>query len=264
MSKPRSRKDNTVTQSTEQTSAAALDNAATIGAAETTASAESTAAAGKDAGLPVIEATNGAAEQTNQGAEHPGTEQAPAATEAPVVTDAPVVQDTAAADAAAADEAVAELSEVDAAIAAALASQSPVLRSLGTIFTNYHANMGKSKGTDTAVIVEQNLQLWAGLRSMLNDVSVFRDAMRFTLTVFRNNNDGAFDLKLVLRGIDAANSRLNEEHRRAYTGLVTLLTTAAGMNNPKGVSKVVDVAKALESSVFTGDARQRVIGFFAS
>lgn len=258
MSKPRSRKDNTVTQSTEQTSAAALDNAAAIGAAETTASAESTAAAGKDADLPVIEATNGAAEQTNQGAEHPGAEQAP------VVTEAPVVQDTAAADAAAADEAVAELSEVDAAIAAALASQSPVLRSLGTIFTNYHANMGKSKGTDTAVIVEQNLQLWAGLRSMLNDVSVFRDAMRFTLTVFRNNNDGAFDLKLVLRGIDAANSRLNEEHRRAYTGLVTLLTTAAGMNNPKGVSKVVDVAKALESSVFTGDARQRVIGFFAS
>ena len=72
MSKPRSRKDNTVTQSTEQTSAAALDNAAAIGAAETTASAESTAAAGKDAGLPVIEATNGAAEQTNQGAEQPG------------------------------------------------------------------------------------------------------------------------------------------------------------------------------------------------
>lgn len=254
MSKSRSRKDNTVTQSTEQTSAAALDNAAATGAAETSASAESTA----DAGLPVNDATDGAAEQTNQGAEQPGTEPAPAATEAPVV------QDTAVADAAVADEAAAELSEVDAAIAAALASQSPVLRSLGTIFTNYHANMGKSKGTDTAVIVEQNLQLWAGLRSMLNDVSVFRDAMRFTLTVFRNNNDGAFDLKLVLRGIDAANSRLNEEHRRAYTGLVTLLTTAAGMNNPKGVSKVVDVAKALESSVFTGDARQRVIGFFAS
>lgn len=193
------------------------------------------------------------------------TESAPEVTQSPVVEES--VAETEVAKEPSQEESVAEPAEqsaIETAIAQAKASSSTTMASLGTIFANYRATMGNSKGTDMTVIVEQNMQLWAGMRAMVNDPHVFRDAMRFTMAVFGDNADGAFELRLLLRGIDVVNTRLNEDHRRAYIGLMTLLSTAAGMNNPKTVGKVVDVSKALESTVFSNEARQRVTGFFAS
>lgn len=147
----------------------------------------------------------------------------------------------------------------------ALKSESKTISMLARTFQTYMQTMGKSKATDRTVIIEQNLQLWAVLRMIANnDQEVFRDSMNYIMSVFRENEDDAFTLPMLLRNVDTPQSRLNTAHRDGYKGIMALISTAAGINNPKDVGKMINIAKALESEVFTVEARQRLTGYFAA
>lgn len=196
----------------------------------------------------------------------PAAEQAAPAEASQEVTEQPAAESAAAESAAAASEEPAaeqEVSEIDQVINSAIAFDNDVISALGRVLQGYVAKMGKSKGTDYADIIEQNTQLWVVLRKAVNTGSSFRDSMRLILMVFRLNPDGAFSLPMLLRGIDGVNSRLNADHRAGYTGLVTIIEAASRLANPSKVGQMINLSSALQSSVFTDEARQRVVGFFS-
>jgi uncharacterized protein (DUF2267 family) len=156
---------------------------------------------------------------------------------------------------------------IDDAIEFALNSEDNAQRTLGLVFKNYREMMGRTKATDMADIIEQQAQLWSGLRAGISSKSSFRDCVQFILSVFRENQDGAFTLPMLLRGVDVVGEngpRFNATHREAYVGLVSLLEAAAGMNNPQQVAKTINVAQALKSEAFSAETRQRLIGFFTA
>lgn len=191
----------------------------------------------------------------------PADEQAAPAEVSQEVTEQPAAESAAAASEEPAAEQ--EVSEIDQVINSAIAFDNDVISALGRVLQGYVAKMGKSKGTDYADIIEQNTQLWVVLRKAVNTGSSFRDSMRLILMVFRLNPDGAFSLPMLLRGIDGVNSRLNADHRAGYTGLVTIIEAASRLANPSKVGQMINLSSALQSSVFTDEARQRVVGFFS-
>lgn len=161
-------------------------------------------------------------------------------------------------------EAADDRSAVDKAIEHYLVSPNRPLKTLAIVLKAYREHMGKSKATDFEVQVDQQVQLWTALRSSMNSGDAFRDCFQFLVETFRENQDGAFELHMLMRGVDSVRSPLNQAHRKGYVGLVTVLTAAAGLNNPKDVGRQIDLNQALNSDVFTSEARQRLIGLFTA
>lgn len=147
-------------------------------------------------------------------------------------------------------------------IAAALQSPNRNIQMVAKVLGAYRDAQGRSKPVDTQTLHDRQLQLWAAVRAALYEVNAFRDVMDLILVFFRDNRDGAFDLDMLLRTVDLTTSRLNGAQRQAYTGLMTLLTVAAGLNNPADVKKKVNLVQAINPEIFSGDSRMRILGYF--
>lgn len=199
-------------------------------------------------------ATEGATEPTTAPA---APEHTPEPTAAPVVE----VQNAAPAIAPTANTVLREKSEFEQYLDAVRANGSTVMLTVLDLLTNYQEIMGRNTVTTEATINQQQGALWRAVRAVLNSSEDFERGFQLLINFFREHSkDGAFQHHLLYRGFE--HTTLNGETSKAFQKILTVITTAAEHKNRSSVTKSIDLARAMDSTVFSDEARSRVIGFF--
>lgn len=251
MSKPR--KGNTVntttqaptTQVTEQQTAAETQTstevqAATEQTAEQQASAESTEAA---APAP--------APEENQAAE-PGAELAAAAA-------APAAETS--------DKLLKPLTEIEKLIEKAKADGDNTIANVVAVCTAYREALHPSKMVDKDILRTHQLAFFRMVRDVLQSPSYYTHGLNVLLSYLREDSDGegALSVPFMMRGFDDQTlATMPEDNRQLFWGFVTLLTTAAGLNDPKGTYRKVSMKVFQETTKLTPEMKQRLVSFFSS
>ena len=249
MSKPR--KGNTVntttqapaTQVTEQQTAAETQTstevqAATEQTAEQQASAESTEAAAP-------------APEENQAAE-PGAELAAAAA-------APAAETS--------DKLLKPLTEIEKLIEKAKADGDNTIANVVAVCTAYREALHPSKMVDKDILRTHQLAFFRMVRDVLQSPSYYTQGLNVLLSYLREDSDGAGALSVpfMMRGFDDQTlATMPEDNRQLFWGFVTLLTTAAGLNDPKGTYRKVSMKVFQETTKLTPEMKQRLVSFFSS
>ena len=249
MSKPR--KGNTVntttqaptTQVTEQQTAAETQTstevqAATEQTAEQQASAESTEAAAP-------------APEENQAAE-PGAELAAAAT-------APAAETS--------DKLLKPLTEIEKLIEKAKADGDNTIANVVAVCTAYREALHPSKMVDKDILRTHQLAFFRMVRDVLQSPSYYTHGLNVLLSYLREDSDGegALSVPFMMRGFDDQTlASMPEDNRQLFWGFVTLLTTAAGLNDPKGTYRKVSMKVFQETTKLTPEMKQRLVSFFSS
>ncbi len=251
MSKPR--KGNTVntttqaptTQVTEQQTAAETQTstevqAATEQTAEQQASAESTEAA---APAP--------APEENQAAE-PGAELAAAAA-------APAAETS--------DKLLKPLTEIEKLIEKAKADGDNTVANVVAVCSAYREALHPSKMVDKDILRTHQLAFFRMVRDVLQSPSYYTQGLNVLLNYLREDSDGkgALSVPFMMRGFDDQTlASMPEDNRQLFWGFVTLLTTAAGLNDPKGTYRKVSMKVFQETTKLTPEMKQRLVSFFSS
>ena len=249
MSKPR--KGNTVntttqaptTQVTEQQTAAETQTstevqAATEQTAEQQASAESTEAAAP-------------APEENQAAE-PGAELAAAAA-------APAAETS--------DKLLKPLTEIEKLIEKAKADGDNTIANVVAVCTAYREALHPSKMVDKDILRTHQLAFFRMVRDVLQSPSYYTQGLNVLLSYLREDSDGegALSVPFMMRGFDDQTlATMPEDNRQLFWGFVTLLTTAAGLNDPKGTYRKVSMKVFQETTKLTPEMKQRLVSFFSS
>ena len=249
MSKPR--KGNTVntttqaptTQVTEQQTAAETQTstevqAATEQTAEQQASAESTEAAAP-------------APEENQAAE-PGAELAAAAA-------APAAETS--------DKLLKPLTEIEKLIEKAKADGDNTIANVVAVCTAYREALHPSKMVDKDILRTHQLAFFRMVRDVLQSPSYYTQGLNVLLNYLREDSDGkgALSVPFMMRGFDDQTlASMPEDNRQLFWGFVTLLTTAAGLNDPKGTYRKVSMKVFQETTKLTPEMKQRLVSFFSS
>lgn len=251
MSKPR--KGNTVntttqaptTQVTEQQTAAETQTstevqAATEQTAEQQASGENTEAA---APAPTSE--------ENQAAE-PGAELAAAAA-------APAAETS--------DKLLKPLTEIEKLIEKAKADGDNTIANVVAVCTAYREALHPSKMVDKDILRTHQLAFFRMVRDVLQSPSYYTHGLNVLLSYLREDSDGegALSVPFMMRGFDDQTlATMPEDNRQLFWGFVTLLTTAAGLNDPKGTYRKVSMKVFQETTKLTPEMKQRLVSFFSS
>ena len=249
MSKPR--KGNTVntttqaptTQVTEQQTAAETQTstevqAATEQTAEQQASAESTEAAAP-------------APEENQAAE-PGAELAAAAA-------APAAETS--------DKLLKPLTEIEKLIEKAKADGDNTVANVVAVCSAYREALHPSKMVDKDILRTHQLAFFRMVRDVLQSPSYYTQGLNVLLNYLREDSDGkgALSVPFMMRGFDDQTlATMPEDNRQLFWGFVTLLTTAAGLNDPKGTYRKVSMKVFQETTKLTPEMKQRLVSFFSS
>ncbi len=251
MSKPR--KGNTVntttqaptTQVTEQQTAAETQTSTEVQAAteqttEQQASGESTEAA---APAP--------APEENQAAE-PGAELAAAAA-------APAAETS--------DKLLKPLTEIEKLIEKAKADGDNTIANVVAVCTAYREALHPSKMVDKDILRTHQLAFFRMVRDVLQSPSYYTHGLNVLLSYLREDSDGegALSVPFMMRGFDDQTlATMPEDNRQLFWGFVTLLTTAAGLNDPKGTYRKVSMKVFQETTKLTPEMKQRLVSFFSS
>ena len=251
MSKPR--KGNTVntttqaptTQVTEQQTAAETQTSTEVQTAteqttEQQASAESTEAA---APAP--------APEENQAAE-PGAELAAAAA-------APAAETS--------DKLLKPLTEIEKLIEKAKADGDNTIANVVAVCTAYREALHPSKMVDKDILRTHQLAFFRMVRDVLQSPSYYTHGLNVLLSYLREDSDGegALSVPFMMRGFDDQTlATMPEDNRQLFWGFVTLLTTAAGLNDPKGTYRKVSMKVFQETTKLTPEMKQRLVSFFSS
>ena len=251
MSKPR--KGNTVNtttqapaaQVTEQQTAAETQTstevqAATEQTAEQQASAESTEAA---APAP--------APEENQAAE-PGAELAAAAA-------APAAETS--------DKLLKPLTEIEKLIEKAKADGDNTIANVVAVCTAYREALHPSKMVDKDILRTHQLAFFRMVRDVLQSPSYYTQGLNVLLNYLREDSDGkgALSVPFMMRGFDDQTlASMPDENRQLFWGFVTLLTTAAELNDPKTTYRKVSMKVFQETTKLTPEMKQRLVSFFSS
>jgi hypothetical protein len=111
------------------------------------------------------------------------------------------------------------------------------------------------------VITQQQGVLWRSIRTVLNSADDFEHGFQLLINFARQYREtGAFQHHLLFRGFDY--TKMNAETSKAFQKVLAIITAAAEHKSRSTVTKTIDLARAMEGSVFTDEARSRVIGFF--
>lgn len=251
MSKPR--KGNTVntttqaptTQVTEQQTAAETQTSTEVQAAteqttEQQASGENTEAA---APAPTPE--------ENQAAE-PGAELAAAAA-------APAAETS--------DKLLKPLTEIEKLIEKAKADGDNTIANVVAVCTAYREALHPSKMVDKDILRTHQLAFFRMVRDVLQSPSYYTHGLNVLLSYLREDSDGegALSVPFMMRGFDDQTlATMPEDNRQLFWGFVTLLTTAAGLNDPKGTYRKVSMKVFQETTKLTPEMKQRLVSFFSS
>ncbi len=191
------------------------------------------------------------ASQDNTTEQTPEPTPAPTPAPAPAPTSAPAV----------AGDVLREKSDFEQYLDAIRANGSVNLVTALDLLINYQNVMGLNTVTTAETINQQQGALWRAIRSIINSPEDFEKGFQMLINIFRQyGGEGAFQHHLLFRGFE--HTKLNAETSRAFQSILTIITTAAESKSSALVRKNIDLARALQSSAFTDEARMRVIGFF--
>lgn len=140
-------------------------------------------------------------------------------------------------------------------------SGSVVLATVAGTLREYQATMGHTGAVSESVINAQQGAFWRILRMVFNSGEDFEAGMLLIIGFVREGRATAFSDANMFRGFE--HTKLNSEHSKAFQSVLTLISTAAGVQNRKNVSRTLDLGRAMGSAIFTNEARTRVMGFFA-
>lgn len=161
-------------------------------------------------------------------------------------------------------EPVAPVSDLERLTKEAALSSIPQLPVLAGALKNYYEKMKPGVVTSPALIASQNAQLWHAIRITLKSTDAFRQGIRLIMAYFRAGADGAFKDVMLLRGIeDVDHNRMARHVRHAYTNVMTLLTTAAGLENVKQTTRLIDLKRCLSVTDLTEPEKTRLVAFFS-
>lgn len=261
MSKPR--KGNTVntttqaptTQVTEQQTAAETQTSTEVqsGSAEQSAAPEAQAAAEQtteqQGSAEGTEAS--AADAENQTAE-PGAELAAAAA-------APAAETS--------DKLLKPLTELEKLVEKAQADGDNTIANVVAVCTAYREALHPSKMVDKDILRTHQLAFFRMVRDVLQSPSYYTHGLNVLLSYLREDSDGegALSVPFMMRGFDDQTlATMPEDNRQLFWGFVTLLTTAAGLNDPKGTYRKVSMKVFQETTKLTPEMKQRLVSFFSS
>lgn len=146
-------------------------------------------------------------------------------------------------------------------IDAVRANASPVLLGVLDNLINYQNVMSQNTVMSNEVITQQQGVLWRSIRTVLNSADDFEHGFQLLINFARQYREtGAFQHHLLFRGFDY--TKMNAETSKAFQKVLAIITAAAEHKSRSTVTKTIDLARAMEGSVFTDEARSRVIGFF--
>ena len=258
MSKPR--KGNTVntttqaptTQVTEQQTAAETQTSTEVQAAgdQTTAS-EAQPVAEQQASAESTEAAAAPAPVENQTAE-PGAELAAAAV-------APAAETS--------DKLLKPLTEIEKLIEKAKADGDNTVANVVAVCSAYREALHPSKMVDKDILRTHQLAFFRMVRDVLQSPSYYTQGLNVLLNYLREDSDGkgALSVPFMMRGFDDQTlASMPEDNRQLFWGFVTLLTTAAGLNDPKGTYRKVSMKVFQETTKLTPEMKQRLVSFFSS
>lgn len=139
---------------------------------------------------------------------------------------------------------------------------SSTLATLAKVLRDYRSKMGSGCGFNFDLMHDQQCQLWSATRQALSNPVALRDAMYLINAVLAENYNGAFSPVAMQRTIHTVKSRLNDNHRKAFVNLFSLLYFAAISNDKAAVKKNFDLQKTISEEVFDPQTRARLIGYF--
>lgn len=159
------------------------------------------------------------------------------------------------------------LSEVELLVNKALSDGDSSLKSVVDVCAEYRFAMQPNKITDKETIRLQQLAFFRMVKEVLSSPSYFNEGLRLLLQYMREDHDGkgALSVPFLMRGFDDDTlSSMQNDNRTLFWSLVTLLTTAAGLNDPKQTYKQVSM-KAFQSSLaLKPTMKQRLVSFFSA
>lgn len=258
MSKPR--KGKTVTQeNTQEAQAAQADAQQTSEATQapqedqTAAAAEANATAdtgaGSDADATQASTEGNAPENTN------------------TQTSETATQEPAPADQAAGEGLLLPKTELEMLVEQAQANGDNVMKSVVQVCTEYRDQMHPQKAAEKATIRTQQLAFFRLFRDILRSPNYYAQALNTLLQFMREDYDGAGALSVpfMMRGFDDDTlENMTEDNRKLFWAVVTLLTTAAGLNDPKQTYKKVNMQSFQASGALTPEMKQRLVSFFSA
>jgi hypothetical protein len=159
------------------------------------------------------------------------------------------------------------LSEVELLVNKALSDGDSSLKSVVEVCAEYRFAMQPNKITDKETIRLNQLAFFRMVKEVLASPSYFNEGLRLLLQYMREDHDGkgALSVPFLMRGFDDDTlSSMQSDNRALFWALVTLLTTAAGLNDPKQTYRQVSM-KAFQSSVaLKPTMKQRLVSFFSA
>lgn len=153
---------------------------------------------------------------------------------------------------------------VDAKLLIAANSPNANMVSIAKLICEYRNNNMSSMPASKDNVIRQINGLWLAIRLAVTEPDLFRECMTLVMDVFRENRGNAFGPQALMRYIGFPGTTMSAEHVQSYTNMVTLLTAAAEVNRISDVSKLVDLGRCLDDSVFTEEQVQRLKGYFAA
>lgn len=141
------------------------------------------------------------------------------------------------------------------------ALNSVTLTTVLDILENYQEVMGLNTVTTESTINQQQGSLWRAVKLVLGSAQDFTTGFQLLINFAREyGEEGAFQHHLLFRGFE--HTKLNADASRAFQNILTVITAAAESKNPATVRKNIDLARAMNSTTFSEEARSRVIGYF--
>lgn len=248
MSKPR--KGNTVntttqaptTQVTEQQTAAETQTSTEVQAATEQTTEQQGSAEGTEAS---------AADAENQ-TDEPGAELAAAAA-------APAAETS--------DKLLKPLTELEKLVEKAQADGDSTIANVVAVCGAYREALHPSKMVDKDILRTHQLAFFRMVRDVLQSPSYYTHGLNVLLSYMREDSDGngALSVPYMMRGFDDQTlASMPDENRQLFWGFVTLLTTAAELNDPKTTYRKVSMKVFQETTKLTPEMKQRLVSFFSS
>ncbi len=149
----------------------------------------------------------------------------------------------------------------------ALSNGDSILQQVVDVATAYREAMAPNRSLDDDTIRTHQLALFRVVRDALRSPGYYKQALDILLGFVREDmeNNGALNVPFMMRGFDgAALANMPPDNRKLLWSFVTLLTTAAGMSDPKQTYTKVSLTQFKENPSLTQEMRNRLVSYFSS
>lgn len=164
------------------------------------------------------------------------------------------------------NELLRELTETEKLVQQALSDGDSSMETVVRVCAEYRDQMAPNKITDSNIIRTQQLAFFRMIRDVLGSAGYYQQGLQLVLSYMREDYDGkgAMSVPFMMRGFDDATlANMTPENRDLFWSLVTLLSTAAGLNDPKQSFRQVSMKRFQATAALKPEMKQRLVSFFS-